>query len=137
MRSTSDVGPDRLLGRLEKNEKVLLEAYQLIVAAVAANRRTSPADEWLLDNFYLIEDQIRTARRHLPKNYSTELPRLVRGPSVGYPRVYDIALELISHVDGRVNAESLTSVVAAYQTRHSAHARRVVGHSDHASPGVD
>ncbi len=51
-------GPDRLLSRLEKNEAVLLEAYQLIVAAVAAER-ISPADEWLLDNFYLIE--IRTA----------------------------------------------------------------------------
>lgn len=110
------VGPDRLLSRLEKNEAVLLKAYQLIAAAVTANRRTSPAAEWLLDNFYLIEEQIRTARRHLPKNYSTELPRLLRGPSIGFPRVYDIALELISHVDGRVSAESLTSVVAAYQT---------------------
>ncbi len=109
-------GPDRLLSRLEKNEAVLLNAHQLIVAAVADKRRMSPADEWLLDNFYLIEEQIRTARRHLPKNYSTELPRLLRGPSTGFPRVYDIALELISHVDGRVSAESLTSVVAAYQS---------------------
>ncbi len=110
------LGPDRLLSRLDENEAVLLKAYQLIMAAVAAHRRTSPADEWLLDNFYLIEEQIRTARRHLPKNYSSELPRLLRGPSTGLPRVYDIALELIAHVDGRVNAESLTSVVAAYQT---------------------
>ena len=109
-------GRDRLLNRLEKNEAVLVEAYQLVVAALAAHRRMSPADEWLLDNFYLIEEQIRTARRHLPKNYSTQLPRLLNGPSTGYPRVYDIALELISHVDGRVSAESLTSVVAAYQT---------------------
>ncbi len=109
-------GRDRLLARLGKNEAVLVEAYQLVVAALAANRRMSPADEWLLDNFYLIEEQIRTARRHLPKNYSTQLPRLLRGASAGFPRVYDIALELISHVDGRVSAESLTSVVAAYQT---------------------
>ena len=109
-------GPDRLLGRLEKNEDILRDAYQLIVAAVADKGRMAPADEWLLDNFYLIEDQIRTARRHLPKNYSTELPRLLRGTSAGFPRVYDIALELISHVDGRVSAESLTSFVAAYQS---------------------
>ena len=106
-------GPDRLLSRLEKNEAVLLNAHQLIVAT---NRRMSPADEWLLDNFYVIEEQIRTARRHLPRNYSTELPRLLRGPSIGFPRVYDIALELIAHVDGRISAESLASVVAAYQT---------------------
>ncbi|HUG66839.1 MAG TPA: glucoamylase family protein [Pirellulaceae bacterium] len=109
-------GSDHLLSRLEKNETVLLEAHQMIVATVAANRRMSPADEWLLDNFYLIEEQIRTTRRHLPKTYSTELPRLLKGPSAGFPRVYDIALELISHVDGRITAESLASVVAAYQT---------------------
>src|SRR6185503_624143 len=69
-------GPDRLLNRLEENENVLLEAHQLIVATAATNCRMSPADESLLDNFYLIEEQIRTARRHLPKNYSKQLPRL-------------------------------------------------------------
>ena len=109
-------GPDHLLGRLEKNETVLFEAHRMIVATVATNRRMSPADEWLLDNFYLIEEQIRVSRRHLPKHYSTELPRLLNGPSTGFPRVYDIALALISHVDGRITAESLASIVAAYQT---------------------
>ncbi|HAL92510.1 MAG TPA: cyclic beta 1-2 glucan synthetase, partial [Verrucomicrobia bacterium] len=72
--------------------------------------------EWLLDNFYLIEEQIRTARRHLPKGYSRELPRLLNGPSAGLPRVYDIALEIISHGDGRSDPESLSSFVTAYQT---------------------
>ena len=115
-RVTERAQPDRLLGRLEENQAELLEAHQRIVAAVAAQRRMSPADEWLLDNFYLIEEQIRTARRHLPKNYSRELPKLLGGPSTGLPRVYDIALELIAHVDGRINGESLTSFVAAYQT---------------------
>jgi hypothetical protein len=109
-------GRDQLLGRLARNETVLLEAHQMVVASLAANGRMSPADEWLLDNFYLIEEQIRTSRRHLPKHYSAELPRLLRGPSTGFPRVYDIALELISHVDGRITAENLASVVAAYQT---------------------
>src|SRR5476649_508169 len=67
------------------------------------------------DNFYLIEEQIRTAKRHLPKGYSRELPRLGHGPSAGLPRVYDIALEAISHADGRVDPESLSRFVAAYQ----------------------
>ena len=67
-------------------------------------RRVTPAAEWLLDNFYLIEEQIRTARRHLPRGYSRELPRLAGGASAGLPRVYDIALEAISHGDGRVDA---------------------------------
>jgi cellobiose phosphorylase len=109
-------GPDRLLARLDENEAVLLHAYELVSAAVEANRRITPAAEWLLDNFYLIEEQIRMARRHLPRKYSRELPRLLNGASAGYPRVYDIALELISHVDGKVDAENLGSFVAAYQT---------------------
>ena len=83
--------------------------------AVAATRRITPAGEWLLDNFYLIEEQIRTAKRHLPQGYSRELPRLAHGPSAGLPRVYDIALEAISHGDGHINAESLHRFVAAYQ----------------------
>ena len=85
-------GPDRLLARLADNEAVLLEAYKLVTAADAHQRRISPASEWLLDNFYLIEEQIRTARRHLPKQYSRGLPRLLNGPSAGYPCVYDLAL---------------------------------------------
>jgi cellobiose phosphorylase len=107
--------PDRLLTRLAENEGVLIGARNLLTAAVQANRRIVPAGEWLLDNFYLIEEQIRTAKRHLPKGYSRELPRLQNGPSAGLPRVYDIALEIISHGDGRIDLESLSSFVAAYQ----------------------
>jgi len=107
---------DRLLTRLAENEEVLIEAYNLLTEAVKAKRRIVPAGEWLLDNFYLIEDQIRMARRHLPKGYSRGLPSLENGPSAGLPRVYDIALEIISHGDGRADPENLSSFLAAYQT---------------------
>jgi cyclic beta-1,2-glucan synthetase len=107
---------DQLLSRLAENEEVLIAASELLTAACKANRRIAPAGEWLLDNFYLIEDQIRLAQRHLPKGYSRELPRLLSGHSAGLPRVYDLALETISHGDGRVDPESLNSFVAAYQS---------------------
>ena len=29
--------------------------------------RVTPAGEWLIDNFHLIEEQIATAKRHLPR----------------------------------------------------------------------
>jgi cyclic beta-1,2-glucan synthetase len=106
---------DRLLKRLAENEGVLIGACNLLTEAVKTKRRIAPAGEWLLDNFYLIEEQIRTARRHLPKGYSRELPRLLDGPSAGLPRVYDITLETISHGDGRVDPESLSRFVVAYQ----------------------
>ncbi|MEO7728685.1 MAG: cyclic beta 1-2 glucan synthetase, partial [Burkholderiales bacterium] len=107
--------PDLLLARLAENEHVLFDGCKLLTAAVKANRRISPAGEWLLDNFYLIEEQVRTAKRHLPQGYSRELPRLAHGPSAGLPRVYDIALEAVSHGDGLVDPASLSRFVAAYQ----------------------
>ncbi len=109
-------GPNRLLARLTENEQILIQTYDLLTAAEAQGVRVAPAGEWLLDNYHLIEQQIRMTRLHLPRTYSRELPRLVAGPTAGFPRVYDIALELIAHVDGRVNAENLSGFVAAYQS---------------------
>jgi cellobiose phosphorylase len=106
---------DRLLARLADNESVLAAVCRELSTAVTAGRRVTPAAEWLLDNLHLIEEQIRTAKRHLPRGYSRELPRLALGPSATLPRVYDLALEAISHGDGRVDAESLSRFVSAYQ----------------------
>src|ERR1017187_8212561 len=94
---------NRLLARLDENEQSL-RAFNRATIAVDPSRRVTPAAEWLLDNFYLIEEQIQMARRHLPLSYSRELPRLLNGPSVGLPRVYDFVLELISHVDAQIDA---------------------------------
>jgi cyclic beta-1,2-glucan synthetase len=107
---------DLLLARLAQSERVLLRASQLLTAAIREDRPGTPAGEWLLDNFHLIEEQIHTARKHLPKDYSRELPRLRNGPSDGLPRVYDIALEAISHGDGQVDPESFRRFIAAYQS---------------------
>src|SRR6188472_3806971 len=89
-------GANRLLARLDHNEQVL-KAFNRATLEVDKSRRVTPAAEWLLDNFYLVEEQIQMARRHLPSGYSRELPSLTSGPSAGLPRVYDIVLELISH----------------------------------------
>ena len=106
---------DALLSRLDKNEDILVRAYEVVMAAVEKDERIAPAAQWLIDNFYLIEDQIRTVRRHLPKGYSRELPGLLKGLSAGKPRIYAIALELITHGDGHLDAASITSVILAYQ----------------------
>jgi cyclic beta-1,2-glucan synthetase len=107
---------DSLLQRLADNSATLASSCATLSSVAPAVRRATPAAEWLLDNFYLIEEQIRTAQKHLPKGYSRELPRLANGPSAGLPRVYDIALDTISHGDGRVDCESLSRFVEAYQS---------------------
>ncbi len=105
-----------LLDRLSENQLVLERTCDLLGAAARDGRRLTPADTWLLDNIYLIEEQVATAQRHLPAGYSRELPRLTAGPSTGLPRVYDIALNAISHGDGRIDADSLSRFIAAYQS---------------------
>ncbi|TDY64906.1 cellobiose phosphorylase [Aminivibrio pyruvatiphilus] len=105
---------DSLLPLLDGNEKLLREAYGQMEDDAEAGRRIVPAGEWLLDNFHLIEEQIRTARRHLPKGYSRELPYLTGDSAEEFPRVYDIARETISHCDGRVDPENLVRFVKSY-----------------------
>ena len=111
-------GSNSLLSRLGQNEDIL-RAFNRATLGVKPGRRITPAAEWLLDNFYLIEEQIQMAKRHLPRGYSRELPRLLNGAGAGLPRVYDIVLELISHADAQIDAEPLSAFVAAYQTVHS------------------
>src|ERR1700709_1535671 len=106
---------EQLLKRLAENEEILLEVHNLLTASAKENKRITPAGEWLLDNFYLIEEQIYTGKKHLPKGYSKGLPQLAKGPSAGLPRVYDLAVELIAHSDGRVDLKSLNSFTSAYQ----------------------
>ncbi len=108
-------GSNSLLDRLEQNEEIL-RAFNHTTLDISAGRRLTPASEWLLDNFYLIEEQIQMARRHLPRGYSRALPRLLNGPSAGLPRVYDIVHELISLADAQIDTAPLSAFIAAYQT---------------------
>src|ERR1041385_9321712 len=82
-RVTPNRARDQLLPRLASNESVLIDACKRLAAAIAMNRRITPAGEWLVDNFHLIEEQIGTAQRHLPRGYSRGPPRLAPGPSAG------------------------------------------------------
>lgn len=109
-RLSQDLHSTHLLNLLDENEKIL-KSYHLDTQTLNVHRRITPASGWLLDNFYLIEEQILLARRHFPKEYSRELPCGI----TGLPRVYEIVLELISHVDAQVDAESLDAFISAFQ----------------------
>ena len=106
---------EQLLESLAENESVLLEVHELLTESLKQNHRIVPAGEWLLDNYYLIEEQVYIAKKHLPKGYSKALPQLARGNSEGLPRVYDIAIEILSHTDGRIDLQTLNSFIPSYQ----------------------
>ena len=113
--TTKSDSPEQLLKRLSENEDILFEVANLLHESVRDKKAVTPAGEWLLDNFYLVEEQIAIGKRYLPKGYSKGLPRLKNGPLAGFPRVYDIAIQIISHNDGRVDLPMLGSVITAYQ----------------------
>ncbi|MFH1073507.1 MAG: glucoamylase family protein [Candidatus Firestonebacteria bacterium] len=110
-------GEDKLLKRLDENEAILVDVYDILSSTLEKKLKIVPAAEWLIDNFYLIEEQVRIAKKHFPKNFSKELPRLKNGLFEGYPRVYCLALELISHSDGRLHRNSLNRYISAYQSK--------------------
>src|SRR6059036_3216290 len=101
--------------RLRDNESVLLEAYHAIASAIGAGRAITPAAEWLLDNYHLVEGQIREIRDDLPPGYYRQLPKLTTGPFAGYPQVFGVAWAFVAHMDSRFDPEMLRRFVRAYQ----------------------
>ncbi len=106
----------RLTSRLYDNTKVLTETYRAIVRATYAHQPISPAAEWLLDNFHVVDEQIREIKDDLPPGYYRKLPKLADGPLQGYPRVMGIAWALVAHTDSAFDIEKLTRFVDAYQS---------------------
>jgi len=104
-----------LLPRVEENGRVLREAYRVIAQAIREERGIAPAAEWLVDNFHVVDEQVREIRDDLPAGFYRELPKLAEGPLAGYPRVYGIAWAFVAHTDSRFDPESLRRFVHAYQ----------------------
>ncbi len=101
--------------RLRSNIEVLREAHRYIGAQAATGYDVSPAAEWLLDNFHLIEAQLTQVREGMPRRYFRELPVLVEEPLSGLPRVYGVAWAFVAHTDGDFDEDLLTAYLDAYQ----------------------
>jgi len=108
-------GRARLLPRLEDNGRKLVAAYRALVEAVRQGESISPAGEWLLDNFHIVEEQLREIREDLPEGYYNELPKLTDGELADYPRIYAVAIALIAHTDSRLDPITLKRFITAYQ----------------------
>ena len=109
-------GRAQLLPRLEDNGRKLETAYKDLVEALRQGHTISPAAEWLVDNYHIVEEQLREIREDLPRSYYHELPKLADGELEGYPRIYAVALSLIAHTDSRLDTNTLKRFIAAYQT---------------------
>ncbi|WP_313704910.1 GH36-type glycosyl hydrolase domain-containing protein [Massilia sp.] len=103
--------PGRLLARLERNADAIRDACAALAHAAGGADPLAPAAASLLDHYPLIDEQVRFARHHLAPGDTRALPCLTNGNA----RAYQLALEAVSHGDGRLERDSLARFVAAYQ----------------------
>ncbi|MES2532735.1 MAG: glucoamylase family protein, partial [Pseudomonadota bacterium] len=101
--------------RVDTNLASLRAAFDYIALISQSGRYVSPAAEWLLDNFHLVEAQLQQIREGVPRSYYARLPKLAAAPLAGLPRVYGIAWAYVAHTDSVLNKELLTAFLDAYQ----------------------
>ncbi len=102
--------------RTQDNGTALLASYRAAARALETGQPITPAAEWLLDNFHIVEAQLRQIRDDLPPGYYRHLPKLADGFLEGYPRVMGLAWAYVAHTDSLLSSSLLLRFVQAYQT---------------------
>jgi len=112
--------------RMNENYKFILNVYQDLNEDLQKKAAVPPASEWLLDNFYIIEKQVKGMRRDLKKSDYNRLPILKSGPLKGQIRIFAVAVELVAHTDGQIDEKILTDYLKAYQSHAVLFDREIV-----------
>ncbi len=104
-----------LHGRLRSNAQGLDAAFHTLITGIRLGQAVTPAAEWLVDNYYIVDEHLHAVRRDLPAGFYKQLPKLSNGPLRGYPRVYGLAWEIVAHTDSRFEPDALFRFCRAYQ----------------------
>jgi cyclic beta-1,2-glucan synthetase len=104
-----------IIRRLDENAKALLNAYRDVCAAVAQGKMITPAAEWLIDNYSLIEEQVRQTRADLPSGFYRQLPKIADGILAGHPRIFGLVWAYVAHSDSQFDPATLADFVNEYQ----------------------
>jgi cyclic beta-1,2-glucan synthetase len=107
--------PRSIFPRFDQNARVLRDAYRSLAHDVRTGEFVTTAAEWLLDNFYVVTAEIADIRRHLPRTYYRQLPKLASRDHAGRARIYAMAVELVRHSDSRIDRHQLAVFVNSYQ----------------------
>jgi cyclic beta-1,2-glucan synthetase len=107
----------KLIPRLRENFRFISEVYKSLNDDARMLFPTVSSAEWLLDNYYVIEEQVKDILSSLSRSSYCQLPILRSGYLKGYPRVYAIALELVTHTDGEIDEKLIKNFLRAYQSQ--------------------
>lgn len=100
---------------LNASRETLTEVYRELARAAKQKAELSTAAEWLIDNFYITQEQIVQLKEDLPLAYYKKLPRLTEGSNKGLPRVYELVKVLALLSDNIIDQDNATTAVKAYQ----------------------
>jgi len=103
------------LRRLREVESTLEWANASLTMSAEMHHAFTLSAEWLLDNAYLIREQVIDLRRSLPQKYYGELPLIANGPKAGLPRVYQVASEIVLESGGALEPEIIRKFLVAFQ----------------------
>ena len=109
------VGQPLLLRLLQHQEQFLTLAHQHFSNATQDDITSSYVAEWLLDNFFVVQQTIRQVREDMPSGYYQQLPKLKNTAWAGYPRIYALAREVIAYDTCQLNTDDMIHFVQAFQ----------------------
>ncbi len=105
--------------RTVENARLILHSYRSSDAAARKGETITPAAQWLLDNYYLVDQNIQQVERDLPKKFFRQLPSLTSKPEI--PRVMALAWLYVAHTDSQFSLNSLSAIVEGFQTIQPLH----------------
>ncbi|WP_446897778.1 GH36-type glycosyl hydrolase domain-containing protein [Clostridium sp. LBM24168] len=105
----------KLIKNLNVFYNKIVESYNFLISEVDSSREVIPCARWLLDNLYLIQREYKDIKDNMPDEYYRSLPIINRGFMKGYPRIYYIAVEMLSRTYGNINEENIDTFINAYQ----------------------
>ena len=103
--------------RLMENYQVIKEVYNILNEHIKLKIDIHPAGEWILDNFYVIEEAVKTIEKELTKEKYENFVGIANGKYQGFARIYVLASEIVNYKDNKITRKILTEGLKAYQTK--------------------
>ena len=103
--------------RIKENFEIIRGTYQLLNQDIKLNIPIHSAGEWLLDNFYVIEESVKQIQKELTLKKYTDFLGIASGAYEGFARIYVLAFEIINYTDAKINREDLQDYLRAYQQK--------------------